>query len=112
MTLMATRWEQLLAERRRACPSSPTTSARAAIYGQISTYAGSSVVLCAHPAGLWELFVLRSGWTPDAYGQWMAMVAADSLLELPTNTTPPWRKIHLVLSVGDSHLHGTAPDRH
>ena len=110
---VATRWEQLLAERRQGMSEFAHHLCEGGhLRADIDVDKGADVRWALNSPELWELFVLRSGWTPDAYGQWMAMVAADSLLELPTNTTPPCRKIHLVLSVGDSHLHGTAPDRH
>ena len=80
-------WDQMLAERRRGM----SEFARHLFEGghlrpDINQEEASDVLWALNSPELWEMFVLRSGWAPDRYGQWMAKVVRDSLLGPPSGT--------------------------
>jgi AcrR family transcriptional regulator len=73
-------WDQMLAERRRGM----SEFARHLFEGghlraDINQEEAGDILWALNSPELWEILVLRSGWAPDRYGQWMAKVARDSL---------------------------------
>jgi AcrR family transcriptional regulator len=85
---LATLWEQMLTERRSGMSEFASHLFEGGhLRAGINQDEAADILWALNSPELWELFVLRSGWSPDRYRQWMAKVAIDSLLETLTDTT-------------------------
>jgi AcrR family transcriptional regulator len=77
-------WDQMLAERRRGMSEFAHHLLEGGhLRADINEEEAGDILWALNSPELWELFVVRSRWAPDRYGQWMAKAACDSLLGTP-----------------------------